>query len=329
MMMNGKAMGPRLALLGAVLWALAWSGACGSRKPDGGSSSSGGMSEPDESLAVLRVGSVSYPEAEFSRYVQATAGGSLRDLDRIALSELFDQFVDDKILLSAAVRNGVSLSIEEKRAFLNEAEEGTWTEEEKASILASDSGPLVDKMRVEKYVRQMSRDIAVGDDEIKAYYDGHPGEFSLPERVQVSQILVPTEAEAVELWEQARFTDEEGFHALARAKSIGPEASSGGEMGVFQKGQLPAEMEAAIFGMAEGEVSPVVKSPYGYHLFRLDKKFAPEQVPFETAAPSIRKKLLELKTEAAARRHLAELKQSVDWEIYPENLPFPYERENT
>ena len=319
----------RLAFFGALLWIMAWNSACGSKKPAGGEPSSGGEAPADESRVVLRVGLVSYPGSEFSRYVQVTTGGSLRDLDALASSELFDQFVDDKILLSAAVQSGITLSTEEKRAFLDEAEEGTWTEEETASILASDSGPLVDKMRVEKYVRGMSRDIAVSDDEVKAYYDGHPGEFSLPERVQVSQILVPTEAEAVELWEQVRFADEEGFRALARTKSTGPEAPAGGEMGIFQKGQLPADMEAAIFGMAEGEVSPVVASSYGYHIFRLDKKFAPENVPFETAAPTIKKKLLELKTEAAARRQLTELKKSVDWEISPENLPFPYQRENT
>lgn len=318
-----------MALLGAVLWALAWNSACGSKKPSGREPASGGAAEADESRVVLRVGSVSYPGSEFSRYVQVTTGGSLRDLDALASSELFDQFADDKILLSAAFQGGVTLSYEEKRAFLDEAEEGTWTEEEKATILASDSGPLVDKMRIEKYVREMSQGIAVGDDEVKAYYDGHPAEYSFLERVQVSQILVPTEAEAVELWEQARFADEEVFRALARAKSTGPEAAGGGEMGVFQKGQLPGDMEAAIFGMAEGEVSPVVESSYGYHIFRLDKRFAPEKVPFETAAPSIRKKLLELKTEASARRQLAELKRSVDWEIFPENLPFSYQRENT
>jgi parvulin-like peptidyl-prolyl isomerase len=318
-----------MALLSAVLWAALWTSACGSKKQAEGTPSSDGDAAPDEGRIVLRVGSVSYPAADFSRYVRETIGGGVRELDAVTLSNLFDQFVEDKILLSAAVERGVSLSAEDKRAYLEKAEEGTWTEEEKASLLASDSGPLVDKMRIGKYIRELSRDIAVGDDEVKAYYDSQPGEFFLPERVQVSQILVPTESEAVELWEKARFSDEEGFRALARAQSVGPEASNGGEMGVFQRGQLPADMEAAVFAMGEGEVSPLVESSYGYHIFRLDKRFAPEQVSFENAAPSIRQKLLGLKTEAAARRQLEELKKSVDWDVFPENLFFPYQREDT
>lgn len=316
------------ALLSAVLWVALCAGACGSKKPAGNTPSTDREPAPDEGRIVLRVGSISYPSSDFSRYVGETVGGGVQELDAVALSNLFDRFVDDKILLQAAVGHGVMLSTEEKQAYLEKAEKGTWTEDEKASLLASDSGPVIDKMRIEKYVRGLSRDIAVGDDEIRAYYDGHPDEFSHPERVQVSQILVTTESEAVELWEKARFADEEGFRALARAQSVGPEASEGGEMGVFQKGQLPVDMEAAVFAMGEGEVSPVIDSSYGYHIFRLDKRFAPEQVSFEAAAPTIKQKLLGVKMDAVTARHLGELKKSLDWGIFPENLFFPYQRED-
>lgn len=316
-------------LLCFFLWTFLETAACGSKKPAESTLSSGRDSAPKEDRIVLRVGAVSYTAADFSRYVKETAEGGFPGFDAVTLSNLFDRFVDDKILLQAAVERGVQLSAEDIQAYLDQAEEGTWTEEEKALLLGSDSGPLVDKIRIEKYVRELSRNIAVTDDEVKAYYDSHPGEFFYPERVQVSQILVSTEREALELWEKARFVDEEGFRALAREQSLGPEAASGGEMGVFQKGQLPADMEAAIFAMAEGEVSPVIESSYGYHIFRLDKRFAPEQVSFEKAAPTIKKRLLGLKTEAIARRQLEELKKSVDWDVFPENLSFPYQREET
>ena len=328
--MSWRKHGPgQAALLSAVLWVALVAAACGSKKPAGKTPSTDRDAAPDEGRIVLRLGAISYPAADFNRYVQETVGGGVQELDAVALSNLFDRFVDDKILLQAASVHGVSLSNEEKQAYLEKAETGTWTEEEKASLLASDSGPVIDKMRIEKYIKEFGRDIAVGDDEIRAYYDGQPAEFFLPERVQVSQILVPTESEAVELWEKAKFADEEGFRALARAQSVGPEASNGGEMGVFQRGQLPADMEAAVFAMGDGEVSPVVESSYGYHIFRLDKRFAPEQVSFESAAPLIRQKLLGLKTEAVTARHLEELKKSLDWEVFPENLFFPYQRTDT
>jgi parvulin-like peptidyl-prolyl isomerase len=316
----------RVFLVSAVISAALWGSACGSKKPSAKPTPAGQEAGPDEDRIVLRLGAVSYSALNFRRYVQATIGGTVQQLDATSLSNLFDRFVDDKILLEAAAEHGVTLSLEEKQAFLDKAEAGTWTDEEKASILASDSGPVIDKMKVEKYIKELSRDIAVGEDEVRAYYDGHPDEFSLPERAQVSQILVPTESEAVEVWEKARLSDEEGFRTLARAQSSGPEASDGGQMGVFRRGQLPADMEAAVFGLAEGEVSPIVESAYGFHIFRLDKKLPPEHVPLENAAPAIRQKLLERKSDAAAARRLEELKNSLSWDIFPENLFFPYLR---
>ena len=326
--MSWRKTGPGRALsAGAVLCLSLSVAACGSRKPAGKSSAAGPGGEPDEGRVVLRVGAVTYSGSDFSRYVRETIGGSVRELDAVALSNLFDQFADDMILLQAALEEGVALTAEEKKAYLEESEPGTWTEEEKASLLASDSGPLIDKIRIQKYIQGLSRDIGVPDDEVRAYYEGHPDEFSLPERVQVSQILVPTEPEAVEVWEKVRFSDEEGFRMTARAQSVGPEAAAGGEMGIFQKGQLPLEMEAAVFGMQEGEVSPVVESSYGFHIFRLDRKFPPEHISLENAGPSIRQKIRARKSEAAAARRLEELKKSLDWEILPDNLFFPYQRE--
>jgi len=325
-----KKTGPcHAVLLAGVLWTGLWMTGCGSRKTSDEASAAGGKPDSDEARVVLRVGSVSYRASDFRRHVQEVVGGVLQELEAAALSHMFDQFVDEKILLSEALERGIVVSDEDKRVTLDAAEEGTWTEEEKAAMRAADSGPVIDKIRVEKLIRELTREIAVGDDEVKVYYDSHPGEFSVPERIRVSQILDPSEPEAIEVWEKSSFADEEGFRALARAKSVGPEAANGGEMGIFQKGQLPPDMEAAVFAMAEGEVSPVVESSYGFHIFRLDKKIPPEQIPLEKAAPSIRKKLLGLKVEAATARHLEELKKNLDWEVFPENLFFPYHREDT
>lgn len=284
------------------------------------------MTSEDESRVVLQVGPDSYSLGNFSRYVREAVGGSEPVLNISSLSNLFDRFIEEKLILRAAADQGITISPEDKQAYLEEMEGGVWPEKEKAALLAADSGPLVDGLKIEKYIREITRDITVGDDEIRNYYESNPGEFSLPERVQVSQILLPSELRAVEVWEQARFSDEAGFRALARSESIGPEASEGGVMGLFQEGQLPTEMEGAVFAMSDGEISPIVESSYGFHIFRLDKKYEPEKISFKDAAPGIRRKILDLKAEAVRTRHLAELKESLEWRIFPENLSFPYQR---
>jgi parvulin-like peptidyl-prolyl isomerase len=304
--------------MAAVISIAFLSSACGSKKQSGGTEASGRVTSGDKSRVVLQVGPESYSLGDFSRYVKETVGGGEPVLNIISLSNLFDRFIEEKLILRAAADKEIAISPEEKQAYLEEMESGVWSEEEKAALLAADSGPLVDGLKIEKYIRGITRDITVGDDEIRNYYDSHPGEFTLPERVQVSQILLPTELRAVEAWEWARFSDEAGFRALARSESIGPEASEGGVMGLFQEGQLPTEMEGAVFAMSDGEISPIVESSYGFHIFRLDKKYEPEQISFEDAAPGIRRKILDLKVGAVRTRHLGELKER--------NLSFPYQR---
>jgi parvulin-like peptidyl-prolyl isomerase len=97
-------------------------------------------------------------------------------------------------------------------------------------------------------------------------------------------------------------------------------------MGVFQKGQLPPEMEASVLSLQPGEISPIVESSYGFHIFRLDVKHAAEQTPLEAAADSIRLNLMDQMARAALAKRLLDLRESLDWTAYPESLPFVYQK---
>jgi parvulin-like peptidyl-prolyl isomerase len=107
---------------------------------------------------------------------------------------------------------------------------------------------------------------------------------------------------------------------------VGPEAARGGIMGVFSPGQLPQELEKVIFALKEGEVSPVVASSYGYHIFRVDKKTDFRLLTAAEAAPLVRSRLREERGKAAVAAYLAELKASLTWTLRPENLAFAYQR---
>ena len=62
------------------------------------------------------------------------------------------------------------------------------------------------------------------------------------------------------------------FEEIARSESISPEAANGGAMGFFEKGMLPQEMEEVVFSLKVNEISPIVESPYGFHLFKVTQK---------------------------------------------------------
>ncbi|MFQ6038128.1 MAG: peptidylprolyl isomerase, partial [Candidatus Aminicenantales bacterium] len=183
-----------------------------------------------------------------------------------------------------------------------------------------------DRLLVEKFTVMLIQDVEVSEEEIRAYYEEHKGEFLLPERVKVSQILLANEERAVGVRERLKDSTEEEFRKVAREESVGVEAAKGGEMGVFEMGQLPYEMEKVIFPLDVGELSPVLESSYGFHIFRLDARYEPELVSVEKAAPSIKARLLSQKIKQRLSERLEQLKKSMEWDIFPQNLYFSYQR---
>lgn len=277
---------------------------------------------------VLRVEDAVYRESDFEKYVRAQAGEDYDTLEVSALSLLFDKFVEEKVLLQAARGQNITLTEEEKLDFLDKISGEAWTEEEKEALLGTDSGPLYEKMLIDKYIYLLVKDLTIDAGDIRQYYELHRRDFILPERFEVSQILLPAEAKAVEVLEKVRYASEGEYRQVAREESIGPEAPMGGKMGVFQMGQLPFELERAIFSLREGELSPIVESSYGYHIFRLDRKYEAEWISFEEATPSIRLKIIDQKAEEAVTAHVRELQGKLGWNANPLNLPFPYQRED-
>ena len=88
-------------------------------------------------------------------------------------------------------------------------------------------------------------------------------EFDRPETVAVHQILVPTLNEARDIERRLR-KDPRSFELLARTRSRGPEASSGGDMGVFARGPAPRRSwRQAAFALTPGTTSPIVATQPG------------------------------------------------------------------
>ena len=95
------------------------------------------------------------------------------------------------------------------------------------------------------------------------------------------------------------------FAELAKKVSQDPgSAKQGGLLPFVQRGQLVKEYEDAAFALKEGEMSPVVQSPYGYHIILLKGRKMLE--PFEEH----RENILKFMEQRGIREQLA--KQMVD-----------------
>jgi parvulin-like peptidyl-prolyl isomerase len=267
-------------------------------------------SQNNESL-VLEIESAAYTLGDFSRYVGHTAGEEAKELDENTLSRLFDTFVDEKLLLAEA-RNRIGLEDQ--------------VPDEQLLTNSSMDPSLKNRRLIEWRTGELAAGVTVEPGEISAYYENNKRDFLRPARVKVSQILLDSEDKAVQALDNVKDGDESRFREVAQLMSVGVEANKGGAMGVFQMGELPSELETVIFSLQAGEISQVVESAYGYHLFRLDEKYGPELISEQDASPEIETKIRDRKFQDLLAAHIAELKQRLSCTKYIENLSFTYSR---
>ena len=142
----------------------------------------------------------------------------------------------------------------------------------------------------------------VSQEEVESYYQEHEGEFLVKEQRKASHILirVPRDApkkaveearkRAEDLYERAKRG--ESFAALARKYSQDPgSAKAGGSLGFFTRGTMVKPFDDKVFSMKEGEVSPPVRTRFGWHVIRLDKIRPRRQRPLKEVKSSIEARL--------------------------------------
>ena len=162
------------------------------------------------------------------------------------------------------------------------------------------------------------------EDELQQYYDANIEQYTTAAQVRASQILLRTEnqeesaveARAAELVALAR--EGTDFAELARENSEHEEtAPNGGDLGLFGRGRMVAEVEAAAFSLTVGDISNPVKSVLGYHILYVTEKQEETSQPIDEVREAIENTL---KNERATTRATA-LGQAIGDEVStPEEL---------
>ncbi len=200
---------------------------------------------------------------------------------------------------AAGVRRAVFESFVEQRVLVLEARaEG---------LIAPEVSPEEERAAVEKLLAaRVLAQAEASDADVDAYYAAHAAEFELPEKVTLRQILVGTENEARDVRRRLQ-RDPRSFETLARTQSRAPDAVSGGMMGSFSRGELPPELDEPAFALRPGRVSEVVKSPYGYHVLKLDAREPARTRGLEEARAEIRTRLTQERSDRAVRAFVRQL----------------------
>jgi peptidyl-prolyl cis-trans isomerase C len=212
-----------------------------------------------------------------------------------------DQVIERKILVQEARRLGIKISLEEVNRAIFEIKmdyPGEGFGEKlglKGMTLEEWKVRLQEKLLAEKVIRNvLHSQEKIDEKEAFQYYEDHRSSFQIGQKVRVRQIVVGDGEEAIQILKRLRRG--ESFEKVAMETSVGPEKVQGGDLGYFSRGEKPAEFDH-VFDMEVGTISEVIKSPYGYHIFKLEEKIEPRQIPFEEAKLGILQELGEKKRE--------------------------------
>jgi len=88
----------------------------------------------------------------------------------------------------------------------------------------------------------------------------------MPNKVHCAHILVKTQTEANAVLE--RLKKGEKFAKIAKEVSLCPSKKRGGDLGTFGRGKMVKEFEKAAFALQKGQLSPVIKTKFGYHIIK-------------------------------------------------------------
>ena len=165
--------------------------------------------------------------------------------------------------------------------------------------------------------RQVKKLGQVTDEDVRKMYDENKPLFTA-ETVGASHIMVNTETEAEAI--RKELADGKDFAELAKAKSQDTgSADNGGDLGMLSQGQAVPEFEAAAFALKEGELSPVVKTQYGFHII---KGGAHKQVtqPFEEVKGRLRETLEQQRQLDGVLAYIGDLEHHAKIELFEDRL---------
>jgi parvulin-like peptidyl-prolyl isomerase len=239
--------------------------------------------------------------------------------------EALEALIEEKIMLLRAEKLGLKVTDEELKKRVEEIKRD-YTNENFAQVFGGEkvdykiwSEELRKRLLLEKLVDQeVNSKITINDEEIAAYYQANRNRYYSEETVHVAQIVVPTREQADAVLK--RIQAGEDFSEVAREISTGPESAKGGDLGVFTRGVMPEAFDRVVFSLPEGRASKVVKSPYGFHIFKVLKKEKGRWIELPDVKDKIKGDLAKGREEQEFRKWLDTLKSDAKVRIDEERL---------
>ncbi len=247
------------------------------------------------------------------------------ELEKQMRDGIMDNLIRYEIIAGEAGKSGIKVTKEMETVAIQSMLKGF--SQERLQVIMEKQGQTYEEWKdsvrqnllMEKLIAsKITPMVEVPEALLKKYYDDHPDDYKKPAQARTYHILCSTFADA----EKARGELVTGtdFSDAARKYSKSPEASHGGDLGMVSQGQMPKELDDAIFKLKEKEVSRVVESPYGFHLLKVTEFAKPRQMSFAESKEQIYNHVFQEQLEKKFEEWIQETKKNAKIEVFTDRL---------
>lgn len=289
--------------------------------------------ELDRIVAIVNDQAISETELESAvKTIKLQMGANQLPPNAVLREQVLDRLIMKHLQRQLATSNNIIIDDETLNRALNSiAEQNNLSLERLRAILESD-GIDFDAYRegirheiLQQRLRQryVNNRINITDTEVDQFLAQQKLQGNSEDEYRLGHILIDLpEAPSAEDIEAARqhgaevlqlLAQGEAFAQVAMSHSDGQLALSGGDLGWRKLGELPALFANSVVDMEKGGTSDLIRSPSGFHIFRLtDKRGGERHMVSQTHARHILIKTNELVDDITARNRLLELKNRLE-----------------
>lgn len=209
------------------------------------------------------------------------------DMTSVNLREFVLSWINDQVLYQEAVAREIDRDETLRKEFEN----------------------LKRELVISKLLEQtLNKDIAVAEEEMKAYYDANREGFILSDDVvHAHHVLLGSQKEANEV--RKRLRAGEPFGTVAQDITQDSLEADAWDLGYFSRNDVIEEIAKVVFKMSVKSISYPIKSDFGYHIVQLvDKQKKGEVESFDTVKDEIKQKMLTRKRQDKYQRFVLQMK---------------------
>jgi len=266
----------------------------------------------------------------YEQYMRDYSGQTVMKMLAEAQDKLLSQLIEDRLVYQEARNKQLDISeteIEREMAAFRQRFGSDAKLEEALRLENISIKDLQDKVKKQALVRKLHEievrsKVVVSPREVEEYFAAHQTEFSAPEQIRITSLTIKKsdESRAKGIADedaqtrlkalQERAKNGEDFDKLIEESSEDKHADRGGKGNWILRGQMIPAVDEIIFATAEGQMTDVIETPIGYHLFKVVEKQLPIQKTFEQSRDQIYDILFHKKSEERFSRWIEDLRKS-------------------